>query len=171
MEINKSSSISKRWKVVSRQAANLLQRRNQLAIKMSIWRRTSSGVSVVVRCIHTGWMLERLSWRRRNEALCHKHSGDNTCLYLKEKAKDERQFSAETFRFADYASSLSPPFSAFSDRFYRFLKYSMYTQWAIKIIVGYYKTNSYIYKIRSEPTKTTRIYRKWNYTPWWYYIQ
>lgn len=46
-----------------------------------------------------------------------------------------------------------------------------WAQWTIKIIAGYYKTNSYIYKIRFKVRVRVggKIYRNWNYTPsYWY---
>lgn len=111
------------------------------------------------------------------EALCHIHSRPiiRVCDSRMKKKNQRNESScggavseganAITFCWhfsADYFSSVVS-LLAFFRSLLSLLKYSVYTQWAIKIIVGYYKTNSYIYKIRSE-RKDEKIYRKWNYT-------
>lgn len=111
------------------------------------------------------------------EALCHIHSRPiiRVCDSRTKKKNQRNESScrgavseganAITFCWhfsADYFSSVVS-LLAFFRSLLSLLKYSVYTQWAIKIIVGYYKTNSYIYKIRSE-RKDEKIYRKWNYT-------
>lgn len=117
-------------------------------------------------CIHflvflKGWTKELLKscspltkYSRTDEALCQKQFLiDNTCyVYVLREVKERRTngWKRLTIFCRHFHTDYTFVFSFLSNRFYRFSNTRCTTQWTIKIIVGYYKTNSYIYMIRSD---------------------